>query len=279
MFGYVRPVMEELTEEEQQLFSSYYCGLCREMGFLGRLTLQYDCAFFALVLSGGTPGEICFMRCRSLPFRRRRRAVCPQTVFCADLNVILAYYKAKDDIRDGGSWKGRLLRMMLYSSFRRAKRRSRAAYALVDDGVKRLLALERRQCEIPDEAADTMGELLRELTFVPQQPLGQMFYHIGRWLYLVDAMADYSADEQTGAYNVLRIKYGTRAAAEEEMEFVLWHALSEIEQYAAQIQMTSAAKNIVTNVLYRAMSAATMKALSGERSQVGSIQGAGSQSQ
>ena len=77
MFGYVRPSDGKLTEEEREVFRGAYCGLChalgRRYGLAGRMILNYDLAFLAMVLSHGT-GETCLRRCAVHPFRRRRCA-------------------------------------------------------------------------------------------------------------------------------------------------------------------------------------------------------------
>ena len=72
MFGYVRPIPELLEEGEKELFSAYYCGVCREMGRRSRMTLTFDCAFLALMLSGGSEAGMETIRCRGNPFRTKR---------------------------------------------------------------------------------------------------------------------------------------------------------------------------------------------------------------
>lgn len=54
MFGYVRPVMDKLGQEEQERFQEAYCGLCyelgRQYGVLARCMLNYDFTFLAILL-------------------------------------------------------------------------------------------------------------------------------------------------------------------------------------------------------------------------------------
>ena len=53
MFGYIKPMTEELKVKEHELYKSIYCGLCSAMGehicTSNRLTLSYDIVFLALV--------------------------------------------------------------------------------------------------------------------------------------------------------------------------------------------------------------------------------------
>ena len=54
MFGYVRPALTQLSQEEKDLYQSAYCGLCHEMGkrhgFWTRFTLNYDLTLLAILL-------------------------------------------------------------------------------------------------------------------------------------------------------------------------------------------------------------------------------------
>lgn len=57
MFGYVRPYKDEMKVREYEQYKGIYCGLCRalgkEYGIFTRLTLSYDCTFFAAAATVG----------------------------------------------------------------------------------------------------------------------------------------------------------------------------------------------------------------------------------
>ena len=61
MFGYVRPSVRDLPEEELDRFRTMYCGLChtlsRRYGQAARFILNYDFTYLAILLSDGTAGE------------------------------------------------------------------------------------------------------------------------------------------------------------------------------------------------------------------------------
>ena len=54
MFGYVRPSLPKLTEEDKRRFRAAYCGLCRALGerygLPARFILNYDLTFLAVLL-------------------------------------------------------------------------------------------------------------------------------------------------------------------------------------------------------------------------------------
>ena len=58
MFGYVRPAADHLTAEQQARFEAAYCGLCHTLGkrygMAGRMILNYDLTFLAMLLSEWT---------------------------------------------------------------------------------------------------------------------------------------------------------------------------------------------------------------------------------
>ena len=57
MFGYVRPHKQELLVREFEQYKGAYCQLCRQLGkdygWTARLTLSYDCTFYALLACPG----------------------------------------------------------------------------------------------------------------------------------------------------------------------------------------------------------------------------------
>ena len=75
MFGYVRPALTQLSQEEKDLYQSAYCGLCHEMGkrhgFWTRFTLNYDLTLLAILLQICQGGDrIVCQRCPAHPIRK-----------------------------------------------------------------------------------------------------------------------------------------------------------------------------------------------------------------
>ena len=74
MFGYVVVNEQDLKIREFNLYRSYYCGMCMDLkehyGQTGRLTLSYDTAFLALLLTSlYEPGDtVRSIRCIPHPF-------------------------------------------------------------------------------------------------------------------------------------------------------------------------------------------------------------------
>lgn len=221
MFGYVRPVRQELKVREWEDYNAVYCGLChtlgRRYGFLPRLFLSYDFVFLAMLLSRG----------KQRPQTQQRRCIaCPHKKKCvmveeegltvsADESVILTYHQLRDTVSDSGFWKASLARclsLLLRPAYQKA-----AAYrpdfdAVVRTSLQRLSELEKERCDSMDAVADTFAQILSAAApetgeQTQDRAMTQLLYHVGRWIYLLDAWDDQAEDRKTGQYNPLFYRF------------------------------------------------------------------------
>ena len=220
MFGYVRPAAQRLTQEQEQCFQSAYCGLCHALGarygLAGRMILNYDLTFLTMLLSEGE-GHTCRKRCVMHPLRGRA-CTCGDAAFdqAADMSVILTWWQLQDGIADHGFWRGMKYRAAALL-LRRAYEKARGRCPRFDEITRRHLAdlsrLEAERCPSIDAAADTFAQLLSGAAEevpdpVKRRVLAQLLYHLGRWIYLIDAADDLKKDVRTGSYNPLPLRYG-----------------------------------------------------------------------
>ena len=221
MFGYVRPSDQRLTEEERQTFRAAYCGLCHALGarygLAGRMILNYDLTFLAMILSEG--GGVCRKRCIAHPFRKRRCA-CGDAAMdtAADMSVILTWWQIRDGIADHSFFRGlkyRAAALLLRPAYRRAKKRQPQFDADTQQHLAALAALEREKCPSLDRPADAFAALLAGAADGVTEPVKrrvaqQLLYHLGRWVYLVDAADDLADDLRSGSYNPLALRFSLR---------------------------------------------------------------------
>ena len=129
MFGYVRPALNRLDQEQKDVYQSAYCGLChalgRRHGWLARMTLQYDFTFLAIVLAAGEGEDrLCCLRCPIHPCRRPRPCLtCSRLDAAADQSMILTWHKLSDDVDDHSFFAGlpfRFMRRLFHRAYRRA---------------------------------------------------------------------------------------------------------------------------------------------------------------
>lgn len=229
MFGYVLPAKDRLSEDERQRFRAVYCGLCHTLGkrygFVARFTLNYDFTLLAILLSDAQGGESRCCRCAAHPCRGCAALdETPALVRAADKSLILAWWQLQDHIADHGFFKGlkyRLAALLLRRPCRRARRADPVFDAVVREKLGELAEAERTHCASIDRAAEPFAALLsaiadEETDARRARVLQQIFYHLGRWIYLVDAADDFEEDARTRDYNPLRFRYGTQTLGEEE---------------------------------------------------------------
>ena len=220
MFGYVLPSGEYLDAAAKEQFQGAYCGLChtlgRHYGWAGRMILNYDMAFLAMLLSEGE-GTLCTKRCALHPVKGRRCS-CGGEGFdtAAHISVVLTWWQIQDGIADHGFWCGlkyRCAALALRRAYRKAKERVPQFDEHTRIHLEKLAVLEKENCSSLDVAADTFAILLAGVARqvegeAHRRILQQMFYHLGRWIYLIDAVDDLVEDMESGSYNPLLYRFG-----------------------------------------------------------------------
>ena len=220
MFGYVVPLRGELKVRELDAYQGVYCGLChalgRRYGFLPRLLLSYDFAFLAMVLAG-PEGSVALERRRCVACPVRGKRVCParpELDTAADASVILTYWKLRDSVADQSFFRGlpaRLLSILLRPAYRKAARLRPDFDRQTVSCLEELRTLEEEGSPSLDRTADTFARLLQSAAPArgPEgRVLEQFLYHLGRWIYLVDARDDLEEDLQAGRYNPVAARFG-----------------------------------------------------------------------
>lgn len=221
MFGYIRPAKERLNAHDDELFQAVYCGLCHELGrkygFSARFVLNFDFTFLAILLSeAGAPA---CTSCRCIAHPCKACCVMAHTAsleVAADHSIVLAWWQLRDHIKDHGLLKSlpyRLAALFLRSAYRKASRCVPEFDASVQRHLSDLAAREREHCASLDQAAEPFAALMADIAAVAPDELhrrvmAEIFYHLGRWIYLVDAADDLKKDFEAGCYNPLRYRYG-----------------------------------------------------------------------
>jgi hypothetical protein len=265
MFGYILPLREELKVKDWERFRAVYCGLCRTMGRecgqLSRLSLSYDFTFLALLL--GADGQQTKCRCVAAPCRGRSCLAQSHAMeLAADESMILVWWKLQDQIQDESFWKGlpaRMLSLIYGKAYRNAARRQPKFDQLTKEQLERLHRLEQENCPSMDRSADAFARILAGA--VPQngdpfhdRAMEQLLYHVGRWIYLIDAWDDLEEDFKSGSYNPIRLRYDLTAIPEQEstewkeLETTLLHS-AELALSAFQLLEETPNTPIVENIL------------------------------
>lgn len=278
MFGYVRPVLDRLDEGQREAYQSAYCGFCHTLGdrhgWLARFTLQYDFAFLAILFTAGEgESETVCRRCPAHPLRRP--VTCLQgerMAAAADQSMILVWYKLSDDVDDHGVLTGlpyRFLRRLFQRAYCRAAAAQPRFDRQVQMGLARLRELEQARSPELDRTADTFASILASAAqaYPEGNPLrrvmGELLYHLGRWIYLVDAWDDLEEDRKSGRYNPLDARFHGRAGEERDyLETTAAHS-ARLAGAAANLMELGSWTPIVENILYLGLPAVQSAVLEG----------------
>lgn len=268
MFGYVRPALDKLDEENTRRFQAAYCGLChtlgRRYGLTARLFLNYDLAFLAMLLGkrcGHSPRH-----CIVHPIRKRPCACQSEALdTAADLSVILLWWQLQDGVADHGFFGGlkyRAASLLLRRAYRKARRNRPDFDASTRSLLAQLAELERTGCDSPDLPADCFARLLAEAAGVEtdetrRRVLSHFLYHLGRWIYLVDAADDLRKDLRQGSYNPLALRYAHHnGVLSDESRLRLGQTLDQsIRQMAAAFELTDFGdySEVIRSVVYEGL--------------------------
>ena len=268
MFGYIKTDDPYLFKKDDVLYKSLYCGVCkaigRSCGQAARLSLTYDIAFLSAVAHNVMNKDVTIenKRCVAHPIIKRPIAQKDElTEKLACINTLLAYYKVTDDVYDNG--KGRFKRLVLNSGFKRAKKKFPMIDEIISARYEELRALEKRGEKSVDMVADPFSILLAEIS---DETLGEyktentrkLFYAVGKFIYLIDALDDYDKDLKKGNYNVFSSVYGRFNVKEllekdgEEISFIFSSVFSSVEENLNAVKFYFN-KDLITNILLRGL--------------------------
>lgn len=225
-----------LPEQEVERFRRIYCGLCHTLGErygqAARFILNYDFTFLAILLSEGEECDGSRARCMASPFRQRDYQMSTQAMeLAADESVILAYWQLRDGVEDH-DWlhglKYRGLSKVLEPAYQKAAAARPGFDTCTRAHLDILAQLEQEQCDSMDRAADAFAGLLAGAAeevedATRRRVLHQLLYHLGRWVYLIDAADDLKKDAENGNYNPVALRFQLKNGSwtpENRQEFV-----------------------------------------------------------
>ena len=276
MFGYVRADTPYLYIKDQVLYQAMYCGLCKGIsavcGQRARFGLSYDVTFLSVLLHNIAGIDVTVEKSHCLTHCIRSKqmaAVDDLTKALAAFNTELAYYKCVDDIADGD--KGGAKKWLFISGHKRVQKSFPAIHTLVKRNLAAQEALEKNGVASVDRAADATATMLAELS---DELLGEkktqdtytLFYHLGKWIYLIDALDDYDKDKKKGAYNPFVMEYGEESRCEllknrgADVAFFFDTIFAELARCLAATQMAFN-RDLVENILLRGLPKETKRVM------------------
>lgn len=258
MFGYIVVNKGDMKFKEFDIYQSFYCGLCRALkekyGYAGQFSLTYDMTFLVMLLTSLYEPETGEnqVRCAVHPFSGRLIRRNEFSDYGADMNILLTYYKCRDDWED----ERRAGRLAYAGALKKGYRRVRAAYpekARRIDGLMRELSCQEKQQNYNiDYMAGLFGEIMAQVMAPKadewQEILHRTGHYLGKFIYLLDAYEDILEDQKKGRYNPLTEKYRT-PDFDEEVGMILTMMMSECCRAFEKLPVIEHIE-ILRNILY-----------------------------
>ncbi len=279
MFGYVRTDIPYLYIKDQTLYRAMYCGLCKGIaevcGHSARMGLSYDVTFLSVLLHNiaGEDVKIEKSHCVTHCIRFRAMAEVDElTRRLGALNTALVYYKYTDDIADGDRGRGK--RLWFKKGFKRAKKKYPQVVKIVRENMRKQEQTEKARTDSVDRAADATATMLQEFSTYAlgdeaTEWTGRLFYALGKWIYLIDALDDYDKDAKKGAYNPFVLAFNaeckqTLLSGEQgkEVLFVFENIFCDIKECLDEISFRFN-RDLIDNVLLRGLPATTKRVMQG----------------
>ena len=211
MFGYVKVNKMDLTYREYEHYRGYYCGLCKCLkdnhGEISRLSLNYDITFLVLVLTSvyKPKSKVIEEGCITNPFKKKKKIINEITEYAASMNVLLAYYKLEDNLKDDKGLKDIISYNLYKNKLKRAYEKYPKKAEIIKEQLDILYNLEMQKNTNIDLVSNTFGNLMSEIFAYKQDEyeseLRRIGFNIGKYIYLLDAYEDLDKDYKKGRYN------------------------------------------------------------------------------
>ena len=134
--------------------------------------------------------------------------------------------------------------------------------------------LEKAGCAVIDQACEPTAAMMRDIS---DYLLGEystphtqkLFYNLGKWVYLIDALDDYDKDVKKGRYNVLYNVYGEGCKAqavkkgEKELVFIFDMLFAQLRESIANIKFRFN-HDLTDNIILRGIPLKTKAVFYGE---------------
>ena len=279
MFGYVKACKPELKIKEYEIYKAVYCSLCKKLGksygILSRFTLSYDFTFLALLnmsLQDGCDGFY-QKRCAFNPLKKCNYCKNDDAIdMPAAAAMIMLYYKILDNISDErglkrfGYW---CMKPIFVSAHKKAAKKYPNIETAVSEYITKQSELEKTHCTSIDEAADPTAKVMENILVLcsdddtQKRVLQRIGYCLGRYIYLLDAIADLQNDIKNGSYNVLR-NVGEKEV-NERIKSQLYFCVNETAR-AFELLDIKKYKTILGNIIYLGLEETFLKEINNERS-------------
>lgn len=284
MFGYVYIDKAELKFREYYKYKGYYCGLCKNLkrnySEISRWTLNYDMTFLILILSSlyEVEDKAVKKRCLAHPIKEQIIIENEITDYASAMNVILSYYKSRDNWEDERDVKSLVFSKAIHGDHKKAIKLYEEKESFIKASLDNMMKLEKLKTSDIDAISNEFGNLMGELMVYKkdhwEKILRKIGFFLGKYIYILDAYLDIEEDKKNNSYNpfiIMGLAHNKEANSErktsENEDNVLEQGFdvnTNIDDYAKEILMLNLSflseeieklplikdKGIIDNIIY-----------------------------
>ena len=223
-------------------------------GKFGQITLSYDMTFVLMVLTSLYEPETIKSkeRCITHPFQKHETRVNDITDYVAHMNILLTYYKCKDDWKDDRKLKQLVLEKILYHKSGFSRNFYREKWKKISDLLEELSKEEQKDNQDIDQMSGMFGKIMAEIMLYQEDEwkglLSQFGFFLGKFIYLMDAYEDIEDDLKDNNYNPLKELY-KKPEFEDMIHQILAMMMAECSRAFEQLPLIDDI-DILRNVLY-----------------------------
>ena len=281
MFGYVKTDLPYVYMKDTVLYKAIYCGLCKSIGKCcnnkARLVLNYDLAFLSLITHNLADKDVKVKKQHCIIHPITKRPIAEPTdlsLRIGALNVILAYYKLCDGVIDGDG--GKLKKSLFHSSYKKAIKKEPKLDEIVSKRFNELIAYEKSGGDGIDASADPFGNMMRDIgkELLNDKAIDEvldLFYALGKWIYLIDALDDFDKDKSKKSFNVFVNLYKTINTKEQllkekkqDLTFLFGDLINQIATLSEKLDYKFNS-DLIKNILKRGIFAQTKRYMENEK--------------
>ncbi len=269
MFGYVIPDKMNMFMKDYYNYKAYYCGLCKRIGIdcgqLMRISTNYDMVFFdmfchaVMEVSPKYHDEHCILS----PKKKTVVKGDELTDKVVDINTLLMYYKLLDDKLDSKKAdiaKSLARSLVVSGKYKKAKKNFPELDNLFASEYERLRDMEKQGTFSIDMLADPFANMLSQsvksvLGDKCSSDIENMFYYLGKWVYIIDAVDDVEKDFKNKEFNPFFVGYNYQNQDKffedkgKELEFLLMSSYNAIKNAYKNIELKFN-EGAITNILW-----------------------------
>lgn len=211
MFGYIVINKPEMKFKDFDIYQSYYCGLCRTIndnyGLKGRVALNYDMTFLAILLSGlyEPHNQSSYRRCFLHPLKKHLEIQNEYVEYAAKMTIALTYLKCDDDWIDDQKISKQVYKKILNHSYQSIKKEFPQKMDMIEKQLDKIHEYEKMKDVRIDDISGCFGKVMAEICCFQddlwQDYLREFGFFLGKYIYLLDAYDDIEKDLKDNNYN------------------------------------------------------------------------------